>query len=69
MCEVYTPQPVTASSHPFVAGNPVRLAAEPDLGELMRDPMTQALMAADRVDHRALCALISQVRDSLAAAR
>ena len=39
--------------------------AEPDLVELMRDPMTLALMAADRVDHNELHALFARVRNHL----
>ena len=65
MSEVYMLQPVTASCDLFGSVRRRQLVAEPDLAELMRDPMTQALMAADRVDHHALCALISQVRENL----
>ena len=38
---------------------------EPDLGELLSDPMTLALMKADRVDPGALDALIAGARDNL----
>jgi hypothetical protein len=65
MMEVYMLQPVTASCDLFATQNRCKLTAEPDLAELMRDPMTQALMAADRVDHGELHALLSQVRENL----
>ena len=65
MLEVYMLQPVTASCDLFATANVAKFVAEPDLAELMRDPITQALMAADRVDHGALCTLLSQVRESL----
>jgi len=42
-----------------------RFVAEPDLSELMRDPLTIALMAADRVDRRELNALFDQARCNL----
>lgn len=64
MTEVYMLQPVTASCDLFAAHSRSNFA-EPDLAELMRDPMTQALMAADRVDCGELCALLSQVREHL----
>ena len=38
---------------------------EPDLRELLRDPMTVALMQADRVDRRAFEALIAGTRENL----
>lgn len=57
-------QPVTAWCELFATGNR-KLIAEPDLAELMGDPMTQALMAADRVDRRELCAMLTQVRENL----
>lgn len=56
-------QPVTAGCELF-AGSRSKLIAEPDLAELMGDPMTQALMAADRVDRQQLCALLTQVREN-----
>lgn len=65
MFQVNMLQPVTASCDLFATQNPGKFVAEPDLTELMRDPMTQALMAADRVDHGQLCALLSQVRANL----
>jgi hypothetical protein len=40
-------------------------AAEPDLSELLRDPIARALMAADRVDRRELDALFDRTRGSL----
>jgi hypothetical protein len=64
MTEVYMLQPVTASCDLFAAPSLCKFV-EPDLAELMRDPITQALMAADRVDHSELCALLSHVRESL----
>jgi hypothetical protein len=64
MMEVNMLQPVTASCDLFAASGRCKFV-EPALAELMRDPITQALMAADRVDHSALCALLSQVRESL----
>ena len=35
------------------------------LAELMRDPMTEALMTADRVDRRALESLIAEARQNI----
>jgi hypothetical protein len=65
MCEIYMLQPVNASSELFASVGPHVFLTEPDLAELMGDPMTQALMAADHVDKRELCALITQVRGNL----
>jgi hypothetical protein len=65
MLDTYMPQPVTASCELFAKAGRRAFLTEPDLGELMRDPMTEALMAADRVDRRELCALISQMREHL----
>ncbi|HTW53943.1 MAG TPA: hypothetical protein VME45_18785 [Stellaceae bacterium] len=64
MCSIHMLEPVAASSEPFAsaAGN---FVAEPDLADLMRDPMTEALMTADRVDHNELCTLLLHVRESL----
>ncbi|MFZ2005632.1 MAG: hypothetical protein WB697_04925 [Stellaceae bacterium] len=59
------PQPVTASCDLFAKAGRRAFLTEPDLGELMRDPMTEALMAADHVDRRELCALIAQMREHL----
>jgi len=66
MFEVYMLQPVTAACELFATsrGRP-RFAAEPALDELMHDPMTQALMAADRVDRCELKALLTRVRQNL----
>jgi hypothetical protein len=64
MMEVYMLQPVTASCDLFAASSRCKFV-EPDLAELMRDPITEALMTADRVDHGELCALLSQVRENL----
>lgn len=58
-------QPVTASCDLFTATGSRQFVAEPDLAEVMGDPMTEALMAADRVDRGELCALLSQVRENL----
>jgi len=58
-------QPVTAPSGLFAGVGCRGLVAEPDLDELMHDPMTLALMAADRVDHGALDALLAQIRRNL----
>jgi len=63
MCKFYTLQPAIASRQLF--GTTQRRTAEPDLDELMRDPMTQALMAADRVDCGQLHVLLAQVRNNL----
>lgn len=38
---------------------------EPDLADMLRDPMMQALMAADHVDDRDLDALLADARHSL----
>jgi hypothetical protein len=40
-------------------------AGEPDLSELLRDPMTLALMAADGVDRQLFDALVDRARGSL----
>jgi len=56
-------QPVTASCDLFAAHS--GKSVEPDLAELMHDPITQALMAADRVDCGELRALLSQIREHL----
>jgi hypothetical protein len=42
-----------------------RAAGEPRLSELMGDPMTLALMAADRVDRHDLDVLFDRARDGL----
>ena len=65
MFEVYKLQPGNTNRELF--GMPLRRnrVTEPSLDELMRDPMTLALMAADRVDHGQLNALLAQVRSHL----
>jgi hypothetical protein len=65
MFEVYMLQPVTAACELFATSRRQRSVAEPALDDLMRDPMTLALMAADRVDHCELNALFNQVRENL----
>ena len=58
-------QPVAPSCDPSAASRRRGSSREPDLDELMRDPITQALMAADRVNRCELHALLTQVRESL----
>jgi hypothetical protein len=66
MFEVYMLQPVTAACELFATSrNRQRLGAEPALDDLMRDPITQALMVADRVDRCELNALLTRVRQTL----
>jgi hypothetical protein len=65
MFEVYMLQPVTAACDLFATNGRRSLVQEPDLNELMADPMTLAVMAADRVDRCQLHALFAQVRDRL----
>jgi hypothetical protein len=65
MFKVCTAQPVTSGCNLFNSPRGHRRVAEPDLEELMRDPMTQALMTADRVDRGQLHALLAQVRNNL----
>lgn len=57
-------QPLTSACELF---GPARRGGttEPDLDELMRDPIAQALMAADGVERSQLDAIVAQVRDSL----
>ena len=43
--------------------------AEPDLAELMRDPMTLALMAADRVDRHEFDVLLAGTQRNLRSPR
>ena len=57
-------QPVTSACELFTSRRG-SWVWEPNLSEIMRDPMTQALMAADRVDRHELKTLLSQVRESL----
>jgi len=65
MSQAYMLQPVNATCELFGSPRRRNCVAEPDLSELMRDPMTLALMAADRVDHRELNALFTQLRSHL----
>ena len=62
MFEVYMLQPMTATCDLFATSRR-SFVPEPDLDELMQDPLTIALMAADRVDHRALDALLTRLRE------
>jgi hypothetical protein len=62
MFEVYMLQPMTATCDLFATTRCSCSVPEPDLDELMQDPMTIALMAADRVDHRALDAMLTRLR-------
>ena len=63
MFEVYMLQPMTATCDLFATSRRRSLVPEPDLDELMQDPMTIALMAADRVDHHALDAMLARLRE------
>ncbi|HVH79189.1 MAG TPA: hypothetical protein VM782_07355 [Stellaceae bacterium] len=65
MFQVYMLQPMTAACDLFAPSRRRGHVAEPSLDDLMRDPMTQAVMAADKVDHRELHELFAQVRESL----
>ena len=65
MFEVYMLQPVTATCDLFGGARRRSLVPEPDLDELMHDPITVAVMAADRVDRCELRALLRRVSDSL----
>jgi hypothetical protein len=65
MFEVYMLQPVTSTCDLFATSGRRSYVAEPDLDELMCDPITLAVMAADRVNHCQMRALIAQVRDNL----
>jgi hypothetical protein len=65
MFEVYKLQPANTTRELFGSPRRRNCVAEPDLNELMGDPMTLALMAADRVDHKELNALFAQVRSHL----
>lgn len=65
MCTTYALQPVTVFPETLASASHNR-AAEPALADLMGDPMTEALMTADRVDRRELRALIAQMREHLA---
>jgi hypothetical protein len=59
MCEFCMSQPTTAVNSDRGS------VKEPALNELLRDPMTLALMAADRVDRHQFDALLSHVRTKL----
>jgi hypothetical protein len=52
--------PQTAMTSPCCS-----FAFEPDLSELLRDPMTVALMEADNVDRRELDVLLADTRENL----
>jgi hypothetical protein len=65
MFEVYMLQPVNAACELFGSSRRRNCVAEPNLDELMRDPMTLALMAADGVDRHELQTLFTQVRSQL----
>lgn len=43
-----------------------RFAGEPELCDLLRDPIARALMAADKVDSSDLCALLHRARAAAA---
>jgi hypothetical protein len=61
MFEAHILRPITAACDRFATTRRRNFVPEPDLGELMQDPITIALMAADRVDHRALDAMLTQL--------
>lgn len=63
MFEVYMLQPAAACE--LFAKNRPTLVGEPDFNDLLGDPMTLALMKADRVDRHEFNALLSRVRDKL----
>jgi hypothetical protein len=65
MCEMCGIQSDAAASGFFVLNSNPRLAREPALNELLSDPMTLALMAADRVDRHQFDVLLTQVRARL----
>ena len=58
-------KPITASAGGFDSSGHHVFVTEPDLDELMHDPMTLALMAADNVDRCTLRTLLAQVRETL----
>lgn len=64
MIEVYMLQPVTSACELFESRRR-SVVIEPDLSDLMGDPITQAVMAADRVDHDQLTTLLRQMGESL----
>ena len=57
----------TTSPYDLIGAVNRRPFAEPDLDELMRDPLTLAVMAADRVNACELQALFADVRRNLRA--
>jgi hypothetical protein len=63
MFEVYMLQPMTAACDLFAASRRRSLVPEPGLDELMQDPMTLAVMAADGVDYRAMDAMLARLRE------
>ena len=63
MFEVYMLQPATGTCDLLAPTDRRSLVPEPDLDELMQDPMTLALMAADRVDRGDLHALLARLRE------
>jgi hypothetical protein len=65
MSEIYMLQPMTEACELFAGSGRQRLACELDLAALLRDPMTQALMAADRVDRGELDSLLAGARENL----
>ena len=56
-------QRMTVACDLFATTRRCSFVPEPDRDELMQDPMTIALMAADRVDHRALDAMLTRLRE------
>ena len=65
MFEVYMLLPVTAHCDLFAADGRRFVVAEPNLNELLCDPMTVALMAADHVDRNDFNAMLTQLRSRL----
>jgi hypothetical protein len=65
MMEVSMLQPFSTSGDAFAAGGRCKMVAEPALTDLMSDPLTEAMMAADGVDRGALIALLTQVGRNL----
>jgi hypothetical protein len=66
MMEVSMLQPLATSRDAFAAGGCCKMVAEPGQAELMSDPLTEAMMAADGVDRGALNTLLAQVGRKLA---
>ncbi len=65
MTEVYMLQPVTPACDLFAPIGSRRPHREPKLADLLSDPITRALMQADRVDHRDLETLLDDARANL----